>query len=749
MAKQLKNSSPWFDSVPQKVRFPALFGEQAADFAVIGGGIVGVMAAWRMAEQGFSVILLEKGTIAGGETGFTTALLTRIPDTSSAILSKKYGSAFVQELFVATREASGYLHSLVKRRKIKCDFSECSSYCCSYAPENPKLKMEWAAVHSVDKNAHFVQGKEARAACPAVAEAMCVEGEARFDVRKFIFGLLEKKPSCLRVFENSEAKEISVSGKVEIRTAGGIVRAKKIILATGVPPRQFELPVSLETNVTFALVANYPKGAPFSDNIFWDTADPYFYFRRLDSHRIILGGMDVREGEKFSANEQHEKLREFLNEKFSGKYTVENEWSGRIVCTHDGLPYIAQHPKYPNVLVATGLGGNGMVMGAMAGGILAGLATGKQNPHAKLFSFSRGAQTEQQAKPKQQPMQNTRIQTKQNVQNKHEPPAPAAKNAHAILLAFALVYLSVFALTTYTFFSAHGGVSFLIGANFATASALLFPLVGLYAFSLLWAQIMIGSNLDLLRKVFPLAEKFHRAEGIAALLFALIHPSMILIGVGLSNFLALNFVPPSLVTFVWLGFFQLLLLICTAGSALLMQHPFLRTRWRIIHYANYLLFASVWIHSWFLGSNVQSSSLKYLWAAFALSVIVSLALRIARARKAVGSGINKEVVGMKGTKYVKVALVKDIGEGSPFCASANGTNLAIFKLNGKFYATENACPHAGGPLCSGPLNAGVVECPWHGSKFDVASGKVLAGPATTPVKTFPVRISGENVEVML
>ncbi len=80
---------------------------------------------------------------------------------------------------------------------------------------------------------------------------------------------------------------------------------------------------------------------------------------------------------------------------------------------------------------------------------------------------------------------------------------------------------------------------------------------------------------------------------------------------------------------------------------------------------------------------------------------------------------------------------------------AGGQSLAIFKVGGKYHAIENTCPHAGGPLAEGPLAGDAVTCPWHGFRFNVKTGAVLSPPATRGVKSFPVRITGSDVEVQV
>jgi nitrite reductase/ring-hydroxylating ferredoxin subunit len=73
--------------------------------------------------------------------------------------------------------------------------------------------------------------------------------------------------------------------------------------------------------------------------------------------------------------------------------------------------------------------------------------------------------------------------------------------------------------------------------------------------------------------------------------------------------------------------------------------------------------------------------------------------------------------------------------------------MAIARTGEGFHAIDEVCTHEGGPLCDGTLVGTMVQCPWHGSRFDVRTGAVEAGPARTPLRTFPVRVEGGRVMV--
>ena len=95
------------------------------------------------------------------------------------------------------------------------------------------------------------------------------------------------------------------------------------------------------------------------------------------------------------------------------------------------------------------------------------------------------------------------------------------------------------------------------------------------------------------------------------------------------------------------------------------------------------------------------------------------------------------------------AALSDLPPGSSLEVSVDGTDLALFNVDGTIRAVEAECSHAGGPLCEGDVEDGVVTCPWHAATFDLSDGKALTRPATLDVVSYPARVVGERVEVEL
>lgn len=303
-----------------------------------------------------------------------------------------------------------------------------------------------------------------------------------------------------------------------------------------------------------------------------------------------------------------------------------------------------------------------------------------------------------------------------------------------------LVAATILAIPTVVFFVSHQARGLGQAQTLMDFSQRIFPLIGLYAFTLVWVQIMIGSFAPFWRKFFPRVMKYHRWVGIFTLVFACLHPLLLLIGVGPTVYFARTYVAPNLVPFIWVGYVQLLLLITTASTALLMKVPWLRRKWRVIHLLNYVVFYLVLIHSWALGYDVRSSAvLQGLWIVYGLSVSVALVMRVIRARR------RQPVV------QANLNTVVDLGplegfpnhQGKP--VQVGPTTVAIFRNDDKIWAIANTCSHADGPLCEGVFDGATVVCPWHGSRFDLATGAVLKGPATQPRAIWSVTVRNGTV----
>ena len=98
-------------------------------------------------------------------------------------------------------------------------------------------------------------------------------------------------------------------------------------------------------------------------------------------------------------------------------------------------------------------------------------------------------------------------------------------------------------------------------------------------------------------------------------------------------------------------------------------------------------------------------------------------------------------------KFVRVCGVDEVPPGKVGYAEVDGTYLAICNRDGEFFVIDDICTHDGGPLDQGSLQGFNIECPRHGAKFDIRTGRVTALPAIIPIGTYDVKVEGDDVLV--
>jgi len=100
--------------------------------------------------------------------------------------------------------------------------------------------------------------------------------------------------------------------------------------------------------------------------------------------------------------------------------------------------------------------------------------------------------------------------------------------------------------------------------------------------------------------------------------------------------------------------------------------------------------------------------------------------------------------------WICVAKAGAVGEGEVLGVSVRGQELALYRLDGAYYATSNICTHQYALMSEGMFEDGCIECPLHQARFDVRTGAVLSRrPAREPLRTYPVKVEGDDLMVAL
>jgi glycine/D-amino acid oxidase-like deaminating enzyme/nitrite reductase/ring-hydroxylating ferredoxin subunit len=387
-------TSYWSDSVSLP-RFSKLERDVSVDVAVIGGGITGITAAYLLKKAGHKVTLIERGRCGGFDTTNTTAHLTCVTDTRLSTLVDKFGKEAAKAAWDGGRAAMDQIVANIRSEDIACDFDWIPGY--HHAPPKSKSAKENAALF-----------KDAQLANELGFPAEFVERvplfdrpgvdylhQAKFHPLKYAAALLRLIPGggC-HVFEHSAADEIQAK-PLAVKIGSRKIRCSYLILATHTPMMGTTnlLSATLLQTKLF-LYTSYAIGAKIStglvpEALFWDTGEPYHYLR-VDRRRgydyAIFGGEDHKTGQLQETAQAYERLEGMLKSLLPSA-NVDHRWSGQIVETPDGLPYLGESES--SQFIATGFGGNGMTFGTLGAMMAVDSFLKRTNPWAELFDIHR------------------------------------------------------------------------------------------------------------------------------------------------------------------------------------------------------------------------------------------------------------------------------------------------------------------------------------------------------------------------
>ncbi|MFJ3315916.1 non-heme iron oxygenase ferredoxin subunit [Herbaspirillum huttiense] len=100
-------------------------------------------------------------------------------------------------------------------------------------------------------------------------------------------------------------------------------------------------------------------------------------------------------------------------------------------------------------------------------------------------------------------------------------------------------------------------------------------------------------------------------------------------------------------------------------------------------------------------------------------------------------------------QWVQAVSVEAIPEEEVIGVDVGGKEIALYRVDGQVYATDNICTHGHARLCDGFLEGHEIECPLHQGKFDIRDGRAMCAPLTVDVRTYPIRIEEGKVFVAL
>ena len=365
------------------------------DVVVVGGGITGLTAAYLLTAAGKSVAVLERRRCAEIDTGHTTAHLTMVTDTKLSDLVSAFGREHAQAAWDAGLAALWQIDAIVREQKIDCDFAWVPAYL--HAPWDP-------ARHSQLRDF----AAEARLASELGFDAEFVtqvplmggpgirfDAQARFHPRKYLVAIARAITAAGgRIYEHTDVREFC-NEPLGVRAKDHTIECSDILLATHNPlmgvtnmasATLFQTKLALYTS--YVIGGHVPKGH-VPDALFYDTTDPYDYLRLEpagDHDLVIFGGEDHKTGQVDDTKKCFAAVQRRL-ESLLPAVKVTHHWSGQVIETPDGLPYLGRNAEHQ--YIATGFVGNGMTFGTLGAMMAVDGILGRANPWTALFDPGR------------------------------------------------------------------------------------------------------------------------------------------------------------------------------------------------------------------------------------------------------------------------------------------------------------------------------------------------------------------------
>jgi glycine/D-amino acid oxidase-like deaminating enzyme/nitrite reductase/ring-hydroxylating ferredoxin subunit len=386
-------TSVWMVSAEITTR-PPLAENLSADVCVVGAGIAGLTTAYLLAAEGRSVVVLDDGPIAGGETSRTTAHLVNALDDRYFEIEGLHGEKGARLAAESHSAAIDRIESIVVDENIDCEFERLDGYL--FVPPGESTEVLDKELEATHRAGLTEVERVARAPLVDFDTGSCLRfpRQAQFHPLKYLNGLaaaIEKNGG--RIFNGTHANGFKDGVRCEVKTDKGlVVSAERVVVATNTPVNDW---VAIHTKQaayrTFVVGLRVPKGS-VTKALYWDTPDPYHYLRLQnlgEDEMLIVGGEDHKTGQSDDAEERFERLEAWTRERFPTVKEVEYRWSGQIMEPVDGLAFIGQNPGDKNIFVVTGDSGNGMTHGTIAGILLTDLIQGRQNEWTALYEPSR------------------------------------------------------------------------------------------------------------------------------------------------------------------------------------------------------------------------------------------------------------------------------------------------------------------------------------------------------------------------
>ncbi|WP_396178521.1 NAD(P)/FAD-dependent oxidoreductase [Flavobacterium sp.] len=398
----LKSGLPfWLIKNGLSTNYERLEKNAETDVLIIGSGITGALVAHFLCENNIKCIIVDKRMESTGSTTASTAQLQYEIDEYLFDLIEKVGEKNAVKAYEMCLESIITLEKIVQKLKIDADFKRVPSlYLASDAKGKKDLEKEFEVRKKHGLPVKYLSDKELLSKYNIKRKAALYNNQsAQVDTYKLCQAILNyhRKNSGLKVFSHTDVVKIqSEKNSITATTNKDFsIKANKIAAAPGFESEHLLDEKVMQLSSTYVIVSQPMKSVDLWKEkcLIWETARPYLYIRTTADNRIMVGGFD----EPFQDPKKRDALMEKKNKDIlkrfkklfpESKIEIDFYWCGTFGGTKDGLPFIGEHKKHPNMYFALGYGGNGITFSVIAAEMIKDMYLDKYKED-NIFKFDR------------------------------------------------------------------------------------------------------------------------------------------------------------------------------------------------------------------------------------------------------------------------------------------------------------------------------------------------------------------------
>lgn len=391
----------WPESYTNITHFPELEEDISCDVLIVGGGMAGALCAHVLSnETELDVVLIDRRHPGSGSSSANTGLLQFSSDKMLHELMEQKGEQDAVYFYKLCQDAMKDLTKVASELSEDTEFrTQKSLYYASSKEDVSKLAREYEALKKNSFPVEYLEPSDISSRFPFTKHAaLLTGGDADVNPYRFVQILLKDAAAAgVRIYEQTPLlhKTKTVHG-FTCESEKGTVSARYIIFATGYENEFLAAQMGADLNRSYAIVTEPVDSLRtwHKEWMIWETKRPYLYMRTTTDGRIVAGGLDEDKPEaplnEGLIEERGERILQKIKEHFPDiSPKLSHAWCATFGESHDGLPYIGEHPNRLGEYYCLGFGGNGTVYSMLGATIIKDLITKGAHPASRLFTLER------------------------------------------------------------------------------------------------------------------------------------------------------------------------------------------------------------------------------------------------------------------------------------------------------------------------------------------------------------------------